>query len=513
MTRAVTTPAHPGAGPDGTPPGNPAIPAPAALPEQRERGDRPGAILLVVLTAQLMAVIDNTIVNIAAPTIRLDLHTSGSGLQLVVAGYVVTYAMSLITGARLGDRIGHGRAFRLGLAVFTLSSLACGLAGSSTELIVFRLVQGVGAGLAMPQVMSLIQRTFQGPARIRALGRYSAVLALGAVIGQVAGGALVSADLFGQGWRPIFLVNVPIGVVLLVLAGRWLPADRGEPGRRLDPAGVVTLSLAVLAIVLPLVLGHEEDWPVWGWVVLAVGTVLLGVFVLVERRVTRLGGSPLVSGRVVRAPGLALGAATILLVMLSFSGFLFALTLHLQGPLHLSPMHAGLLFGPAAIGSTISSLCWQRLPASWHRLLVPVGLVGSAAAYLALAPIEQAGHLHTGALVADLFVLGLFFGLSYSPVISLALAHVPLPDAADASGVLITSLQLGQVLGVATLGTLYLTLVGEHPAGDAEAVTFVAVAGLTLAAAVCGGLLVRRRRPTRPTSAQADRWVSAPGRD
>lgn len=460
-------------------------------PDER-RGGGPSAILSVVLAAQLMAVIDLNIVNVAAPTIQRDLHTSGADLQLIVAGYVITYAMMLITGARLGDRIGHGRAFRAGLIVFTLTSLLCGLAGSSGELIGFRLAQGIGAGVMMPQVMSLIQRNFAGAARAKALGLYSASIALGAVIGQVAGGALVSADLFGSTWRPIFLLNVPIGIVLLGCALRWLPADRGEPGRKLDPAGVLTLSAAVLAIVLPLVIGHEENWPLWCWLSLAGGLVLLGVFVAVERQVGERGGSPLVAGRVIRSPGMIAGGTTVLLAMLGFGGFLFTLTLYLQGVLHTRPFEAGLLFAPAALGTTITSLNWQRLPARWHRALVPVGLVGSALTYLLFAPIENGGHRNTPLLLVDLFALGLFFGMSYSPVIGMTLRNVPLADAADASGVLITLLQLGQVLGVSILGTLYLTLAAHHLPAHAAAITFLAVAGCTFVAAIAGTVLIRR---------------------
>ena len=440
-----------------------------------------------------MGVIDLTIVNVAGPTIRTDLHTSSSGLQLVIAGYVITYAMTLISGARLGDRYGHSRVLRVGLAVFTLSSLLCGLAVDSTMLIVFRLVQGIGAGVMMPQVMSLIQRTFAGRDRQRALGYYSAVIALGAMIGQVAGGGLVSANIFGSGWRPIFLLNVPIGLALLAAAGRRLPVDRGDPDRKLDPFGVVVLTTGVLAVVVPLVLGHEENWPVWGWLSLAAGAVLLALFAWVERRVDRAGGSPLIAGRVIRAPGLVAGAGTILLTMLAFSGFLFTLTLHLQAALGTSALVAGLLFAPSAIGTTVTSLNWRRLPPAWHRRLVPIGLLGTAVAYLLLAPIEDGGRRNTGLLIVDLFVLGCFFGIAYSPVISLALENVPTRDAADASGVLITMVQLGQVLGVATLGTLYLTLLPHHNPAHAAAVTFVAAAGCALVAAVSGAVMVRRR--------------------
>lgn len=439
------------------------------------------AVLFVLLTAQLMAIIDLTIVNVAAPTIQLGLHTSGAGLQCVVAGYIVTYAMTLITGARLGDRIGHGRAFRAGLTAFTATSLLCGLATSSGELIGFRLAQGIGAGVMIPQVMSLIQRTFAaGGGRSKALGMYSAVIAAGGIIGQVAGGAFVSANVLGSTWRPIFLLNVPIGIALLVLAVRWLPTDRGEADRKLDPAGVVTLSAAVLAIVLPLVLGHEENWPLWCWLSLGAGALLTTLFVAVERQVALRGGSPLVAGRVIRAPAMIAGGTTALLIMLGFGGFLFTLTLYLQGALHFRPFQAGLLYAPAAVGTTISSLNWQRLPAPWHRSVVATGLICSALMYGLLALTVLAGHRNVALLVLELFVLGLVFGLSYGPVIGLTLSKVPIADAADASGVLITMLQLGQVLGVALLGSLYLTLKVDQLPAHAVAVTFLGVGVTTL---------------------------------
>src|SRR5256714_2562156 len=258
------------------------------LERRRAGGHAPtrgnGVLLATILFGQFMAILDVSIVNVAVPTIHLDLHASGAALQLVVAGYTIAYAVLLITGARLGDRLGHRRVFLLGLATFTAASLACGLATSTGALIGFRLVQGAGAALMVPQVLSLIQRLFTGAARARAFGLYAAVIAGAAVIGQVAGGALVGADIGGTGWRPVFLVNVPIGILLTVAAYRLLPADRGEPGRGFDLAGVATLAAAVLLFVVPLVLGHEEHWPVWGWVSLGASAVLFGLFALVERR-------------------------------------------------------------------------------------------------------------------------------------------------------------------------------------------------------------------------------------
>jgi EmrB/QacA subfamily drug resistance transporter len=464
------------------------------------RTTRPGSVLAVLLLGQFMAILDVSIVNVAAPTLREDLNASGAGLQMAIAGYTISYAVLLITGARLGDRLGHGRAFRWGLTGFTAASLLCGLAPDTGTLIAFRLLQGVGAALMMPQVMSLIQRTFEGAARARALSLYSAVIACGAVVGQVLGGVIVSADLFGTGWRPVFLVNVPIGLLLLVLARKPLPADRGEPGRGLDPAGVVTLSASVLLFVVPLVLGHEEHWPLWGWISIAASAVAFAAFVAVERRVVARGGSPLVSGRVLRAPGLLVGAASLFLAMINYGGYLFVFALHLQSGLGESAERAGLAFAPAAVGFAVTGLTWRRLPGRFHGPMIPGGLVVAALGYLALAPILHGGGTGGGIMELDLLLLGLALGLAFSPMITVALTHVPPADAADASGVLVTVFQLGQVVGVATLGTLYLSLV-HHPGAisSAHSLTTTLVV-LAISATAAAGFAVPLVRPRRPAA-------------
>jgi MFS family permease len=457
---------------------------------------RPGLVLALLLTGQFMAILDVSIVNVAAPTLRADLHASGAGLQMVIAGYTISYAVLLITGARLGDRFGGARVFRTGLAGFTTASLLCGLAPNTSVLVTFRLVQGVGAALMMPQVMSLIQRTFAGPARARALSLYSAVIACGAVVGQVLGGVLVSADLFGTGWRPVFLVNVPIGLALL-FGTRRLPVDHGARERQLDPAGVVALSSSVLLLVVPLVLGHEEHWPAWGWVSLATSVAVFGLFVAIERRVAERGGSPLVSGRVLRAPGLVVGAAALFIAMINYGGFLFSIALHLQSGLGESPARAGLVFAPAAVGFALTGLTWRYLPVRVHGPMIPFGLVAAALGYLLLAPILRGGGTGGVVLGIDLLFIGLALGLAFSPMLTVALTYVPLPDAADASGVLVTVFQLGQVVGVAALGTIYLSLVhapGPHESAHALGVTLVVLAASALIAATCAAALVRPRR-------------------
>jgi MFS family permease len=345
----------------------------------------------------------------------------------------------------------------------------------------------------MPQIMSLIQRTFTGAARARALSLYAAVIACGAVVGQVLGGVLVSADLFGAGWRPVFLVNVPIGIVLLALARTWLPSGSGDPSRRFDGAGVVTLSAAVLALVLPLVLGHEEHWPAWCWAGLALSAVLFGVFAAVERRA---GANAVVSARVLRAPGLAIGVTVMALTMIDYGGFLFATALHLQAGLGYGPARAGLTFAPTAIGFAATGLTWRLLPVRWHAPIIPAGLAGSVVAYLMLGGVLWHGRPAGPAAIAVLALLGAALGLAFSPIITVALARVPISDAADASGVLVTVFQLGQVVGVATIGTLYLSLVNTPGAASSAAAlgwTMVALAVSAAVAAVAALGMVRLR--------------------
>jgi MFS family permease len=451
-------------------------------------------MLAVLITGQFMALLDVTIVNVAIPTIHTKLDASGAAIQLVVAGYTITYAMLLITGARLGDLRGHRHVFLAGLGVFTLASLACGLAPGTGTLVTARFVQGAGAALMVPQILSVIQRQFSGAARTRALGVYAATLASGAVVGQVVGGLLVSANLFGASWRPVFLVNVPVGVAAALLVPRLVPADHVPGGRRLDLAGLATASMAVLLIVLPLVVGHQEGWPLWTWASLTAGVVLAGVFVLVERSMAAGDGDPLLNLRVFAAPGLAAGLAALAAAMVGYGGFLFSFALHLQTGLGDSALRAGLTFAPGAAAFGAMGYWWRRLPSRVHHALTPAGLVLGTLAYLGLALDLHAGSRGGPWLFVLLVVYGAAFGAAFSPLITQALVHVPRSEAADASGLLTTTIQLSQVIGVAVFGSLFLSL-AAHPGAHASAAAFSTVdwwlAGLTLLGAV-GALLLAR---------------------
>jgi MFS family permease len=473
----------------------------------RHRAASPRATLAIVLTGQFMALLDASVVNVAAPSIHASLHASGAGLQLVIAGYVITYAVLLVTGARLGDIVGHRTMFLFGVALFTLASLGCGLAGSTGLLVALRFVQGVGAAAMIPQVLSLIQRSFPGPARARPMRLYAAVLAGGAVAGQVVGGLLVSADLWGSTWRPVFLLNVPIGAALLIAGSRLLPRGRGEPGRGLDPAGLAILTPAVLALILPLVLGQSEHWPAWGWACLAAGGLGLAAFAVVERRVAAAGGSPLIPGRVLRLPGVAMGIAALFAVLAVFGGFFFTLALHLQGGLSESALRAGLTFAPAGLAFALVSLNWQRIGGGSQLALIIGGFAANAAGLLALALLLRGGGDGGAWLYLATAVTGAGMAASFSPLMTAVLMRVPVADAADATGVIVTVNQLALVVGVATFGTLYLNLAGRLPlhaaAGDfrmasahAAAVTCVVLAGGALAGgalALVRGAAARRQ--------------------
>ncbi|WP_412542254.1 MFS transporter [Longispora sp. K20-0274] len=459
--------------------------APAARPGTTART---GWLLATVLAGLFMAILDVSIVNVAVPAIRADLGASGSGLQLIIAGYIIAYAMLLITGARLGDILGARRAFTGGLALFTLASLACGLAGGEASLIAFRIVQGAGAALMVPQVLGVIQRSFEGAARAKALSLYSAVIAGGAVVGQVVGGVLVSADLFGTGWRPVFLVNVPLGVALLVAALKLMPAGAGRD-RRLDLAGVLTLSPAVLLLVVPLVLGYENDWPVWGWLAMAAAVPVFGLFALLQRR----SAAPLVPGRLLRVPGFVPAAASIFAQTGAYAAFLLAQTLHLQGGRGFTAMMAGVAFIPGAAAFAAVSLNWRRVPARWHAAMTLGGLVLAAGTLAALGPVT--GHA-TAWYDLTLTGLGIGGGLgaAFGPMMAAALRNMPVTDAGEAAGLLAMVTQLGQVVGVATIGTLYLTLARTHVSSDALTTTGFALGGAALIAAV---FALRARGRTR----------------
>jgi hypothetical protein len=466
------------------------------------KGIRKGIILALLLVAQFMAVLDVTIVNVASPAVRADLHTSGSVLQLVVAGYTVTYSTLLITGARSGDRFGHARVLAAGIGCFTLMSLICGVAPDSFLLVLARLLQGAAAAFMVPQVMSLIQRTFDGHERARAISLYGAVIAVGAVCGQVLGGLLVSANILHLGWRPVFLVNVPVGVALFVLVLLFLPRRGGDPARSFDPAGVISVMATVTSLTVPFVFGPGLGWPAWSIMLLVLVMPLTMLSAWHERRAQ--GRDPILSREVTRAPGFAWVLAFLVLMQSSYAGSLLAQALHFESGLGISALRTGLLFITGGAGFALGSLTWRRFPAWARPWFLVGGMLTGAAGYVIMAwSLRTAAHPGLLYLVVN-FVLSAAFGYAFGPVLSMALSRVPLKFAGGASGVLVTALQLGQLLGIAVYGSVYFALARNASAGEsAEAFAHTLYwAALACAAGAVAGLFFIRavsgQEATRP---------------
>ncbi|WP_446663636.1 MFS transporter [Flexivirga sp. B27] len=455
-------------------------------PTWHSPGEPPTGLLLTVLLGGLfMSLLDASIVNVAVGSLRHGLHTSGAQLQLIVSGYVMSYAVLLITGARLGGRLGHRAVIRSGLLGFVLTSAACGFAPTATALIVCRLAQGAAAALLLPQVMSLIQICFpSGRRRTRALGWYGLVLALGTVSGQLLGGVLLDLDPAGLGWRTVFLVNVPVGLVLLRLSAHALPRHTRTAAGQLDVAGTTVFGAIVGLVVIPLVLGHETGWPTWGFVLWGIVLGILPVFVLIERA----SSSPVLPGDVLRAPGLLAGVGVILVMITAYAAELFVFAVHFQTTLQMSPMATGLAFLPLAVGFAVSSLSCPRLPVAVVRSLIPVGLLVCAAGFVALGMVMGDGQRPGAESAAVFAIIGVGQGFAVTPVIGLALTKVPAERAGEASGVLSCAFQIAQVIGVAALGSVFLGAAAD--AGTAAAARLVC---LLLAAALSAGAYIARR--------------------
>lgn len=478
----------------------------------------PGALLAVLLAPMFMYQGDATIVNVANPSIHAHLHASGAQLELVIGGYLLASATLFITGARLGQMRGYRRVFLIGLAIFTVASLACGLAPSPLVLIIARIVQGLGGALMIPQVLTGIQLNFaEGPARVRALSLYAIMLAGGAVTGQILGGLLVSANLFGSQWRPIFLINVPIGLVVLFAGLRRLPLDQScDSSRRVDLPGVVTLSSALLSIVLPLTLGRQQQWPTWTWICLVLSAPLLAAFVAVERRATARGTSPLVNLHVIARPAIAWGLWPQALAVSTYYALLFTLALYLQQGLGFTPLVSGLTLLPWVAAFGIPGRLLGRIPGRLGPLVAPTGCLVLALAYSAISATMFTGQ-HPEALLLVLLAVG---GFGLGTVFSSILAHLTTAAtpryAPDISGVFTTSLQVAGAIGTAAFGALYLSQV-THPdpiqATHALAITTAAFALVVVIAAATAYKATHpsttQAQPEPPTIALANQRVPA----
>lgn len=448
-----------------------------------ERLPHKGRLLAVLLMGPFMAQADATIANVATPSIRADLGASGAALELVVGGYMIAFAMLLITGARLGQTHGYRRVFVLGVTTFTTASVLCGLAPTPAVLVAARVLQGAGAALMFPQTLTGIQLSFEGAERARAIGLYAIALSSGAVAGQILGGGLISLDLAGTDWRAIFLVNAPIGAAVVLAARRHLPADDGRATRRIDVRGVATLSAAIVLVVLPLVLGRAEGWPAWAWISLAVSAPALALFVAVERRVAARNGSPLMNVGVIARPTISWSLVALLTATGTYYALLFTLAQYLQQGLGRSPFLSGLTLVPWVAAFGAAGQLVRRVPERARPLVPSAGCALLAAAYVAISAALFGDRHGEALLLVVLAAGGLGLGIQFSALIAHLSNAVPPRYAPDISGVSTTLMQIGGTVGVAAFGTLYLGLAADGATHAFAIVTAAFAAAALLAAA------------------------------
>ncbi len=471
--------------------------------------------LTVTLVAGFMSLLDVSIVSVALPSIQRGLATDPAGVQWVVSGYALTFGLALVPAGRLGDAFGRRRMFLGALAAFVLFSAMVGAAPSIELLVVARLAQGLAAGSLAPQNSALIQQLFQGAERGRAFGYFGATVGLSTAIGPVAGGLILAVAGEPDGWRWIFLVNVPIGAVALLLAARLLPrsgASAGGAARpgHLDLVGVGLLGGGVLATLLPL-MEAESGGVARLWWLFGVGALLLVGFVGWERRVMRRGDEPLLDLRLLtETPGFASGAALGLAYFTGFSGIWLVFALYFQTGLGFTPLQSGLTVTSFALGSAASAVVGGRLVARLGRRLTVLGLslvaTGLAATALALllVPPAAAGP----AAAATLLVAGIGGGWVISPNTTMTLRCVPVRMAGSAGGALQTGQRIGAAVGTAALAALFYAVLaasgGQFPVAVAAAVG--AAAGTVLIALAIAVWELRASRPVL----QPEPWVNTP---
>lgn len=451
-----------------------------------------GIGVYVLLAGAFLPIADFFIINVALPTIATSLQATPAALELVVSVYGVAYAAMLVLGGRLGDRFGRHSVFLVGLSGFILASLACGLAPTIDLLIAARLVQGAMAAMLVPQVLATFQATLEGERKTRAIALYGATSGIAAVVGQLAGGLLVSANLFGTSWRPIFLINIPLGVIVFFASRAVVPANRSPHPAGIDVAGTVLFAATLTALLVPLTEGHSLGWPAWTWAMLAAAVLLAVATVVVERAAEARGEMPLLPPSLLKLPSMSRGLAMITLFSVGFGAFMFVFALTVQNGLGANPLESGLAILPMAAMFFIGSVVSPRIIGRFGRGALATGGLLQALGLVTLIAITVSSWPRVSLLefAVPLVVIGAGQSMLFSGLFRAVLADVPKHLAGVGSGVLITLQQSGLALGVATLGTLYLALEPasiSHAFGTVIACQFVIVVMLVL----CTGLLPR----------------------
>ena len=440
-------------------------------------------ILAVLLVGMFMALLDTTIVNVALPTIRTNLEASEATLSWIISGYALAFGLALIPAGRLGDRIGHKWVFFTGLAIFTLASLACGLAQDSGQLVVARVIQGLGGGIFLPAVTAFIQLLFPPQQRGKAFAVLGAVTGVGSALGPIVGGLIIEALGNETGWRWVFAVNLPIGVIALVAAAVLLPSIAEGKKASTDGVGLVLVSGALVAILVPLIQGQDEGWPLWTYVSLAGGVVLLVLFALWERRVAERGLVPLVPPHLFSHRAFTSGVILALVFFASFTSIFFTISLLWQTGLGHTALESGLVSVPFAVGSVVGSSLSNRLAERLGRNVLVLGNALLSAGLIALFLIVllvPTADLTNWDLLGPLLVAGFGAGLFISPNARFITATVDRSESGAASSVINTMQRVGAAVGVAVIGSVLFAGIG----GSTGPADFVASFGQGSAAAL-----------------------------
>jgi len=453
------------------------------------------AMFVILLVGAFLPPLDFFIVNVALPAIQNELSTSSSAEQLVISSYAAVYAVTLITGGRLGDIYGRGKMFFIGLIGFAAASLLCGFAGSSWVLIAGRILQGATAAIMAPQALASVQAIFPETERPLALSIYGAVFGLASVIGQVLGGILISADLFHLGWRAIFLVNLPVALLVVLFGLPLLKETRARAAQRLDPVGTLLATLTLSTLIVPLIEGREAGWPWWTWMLFLTFPLLAALLWRYEQRLSQKGGSPLLNPDVLRAPGLGQGLVIVLLFY-SIGTFFLLFSVYLQGALHLNALSAGTVFLPFGVGFLIGPLLMPWLRRFTGNYLSAIGMGCETAGLAGMAGLiamtltgKQPAMLPLAAL---LFVTGMGQGLAMPTLVRMVTGQVAPPFSGMIAGITSAVLQISTALSVAVIGGIFYSMLGNSHSDAAITHAFI-VALLTMAACLAIGAALSTR--------------------
>jgi len=422
--------------------------------------------LAVLLAGMFMALVDATIVNVALPSIRVNLNASESTLSWIISGYALTFGLALIPSGRIGDRIGHKWVFIVGVVLFTAASAYCGLAQNEFDIITGRVLQGLAGGIFVPAVGSFIQLLFKGKERGKAFAIMGSVIGISSAIGQIAGGLLIQAFGEAEGWRWVFFVNLPIGILVSLFAIRLVPNgdSHADKTNRMDWLGVLILSASITAILIPLIQGQQENWPAWTWLTMAAGVIGVAIFGWWQVFFTKRGGSALVPPRLFHHASFTLGSLLALVYFAGFVSIFFTLSLLWQAGLGHTALESGLLTLPFALGTAIFSSQSSKWAAKLGRSVLIIGAgvvaVGLGATWLILANVA-ATDLNSWMLLPALFIAGAGNGCFLAPNVQFIVATVENSEAGAASGVVQTMQRLGTAIGVAIIGSVLFSSISE----------------------------------------------------